>query len=122
MLYSYRDAHTERTQCRILDGRRVAHVREDALRHHVETAKPTPSLAVLLVGHNPASEVYVRNKRMACARVGINFYLVRMNDSVRQEELIHEIHRLNEVSSRPMINITFFLVVFFFGVTVSGII
>ncbi|XP_022672502.1 uncharacterized protein LOC111264954 [Varroa jacobsoni] len=95
-LNSYRDAHTERTQCRILDGRSVAHVREDALRHHVETAKPTPSLAVLLVGHNPASEVYVRNKRMACARVGINFYLVRMNDSVRQEELIHEIHRLNE--------------------------
>lgn len=92
----------------------MAHVREDALRHHVETAKPTPSLAVLLVGHNPASEVYVRNKRMACARVGINFYLVRMNDSVRQEELIHEIHRLNEVSSRPMINIIFFLVVFFF--------
>ncbi|OQR78675.1 bifunctional protein FolD-like [Tropilaelaps mercedesae] len=84
------------TACRILDGRSVARVREGALRHHVKGAKPPPSLAVFLVGHNPASEVFVRKKQMACARVGILFHLIRMHDSVKQEDLVHEIHRLNQ--------------------------
>ena len=59
---------------RILDGKRIADELLDSVAARVQAriaqGKRVPGLAVVLVGEDPASSVYVRNKRRACARVG----------------------------------------------------
>jgi methylenetetrahydrofolate dehydrogenase (NADP+)/methenyltetrahydrofolate cyclohydrolase len=54
-----------------------------------------PGLAVILVGENPASEVYVRNKVKACGEVGIHSELYRLPGGTSEEELLERIRRLN---------------------------
>ncbi|HSR65709.1 MAG TPA: tetrahydrofolate dehydrogenase/cyclohydrolase catalytic domain-containing protein, partial [Xanthomonadaceae bacterium] len=60
---------------RILDGKRIADALLDDLKARVDArlaaGKPRPGLAVVLVGDDPASAVYVRNKRRAAEKVGI---------------------------------------------------
>ena len=55
----------------------------------------TPGLAVILVGNDPASAVYVRNKHKGCLEVGINSYEITMGENTTEEELLCEIDRLN---------------------------
>lgn len=54
-----------------------------------------PSLAVILVGEDPASQTYVRNKARACERIGIDNITVRMSADTPQEELLARIDQLN---------------------------
>ncbi len=54
-----------------------------------------PGLAVILVGDDAASQVYVRNKRSACAEVGIESYETIFPSTITQAQLLHEIDRLN---------------------------
>jgi len=54
-----------------------------------------PSLATVLVGEDPASQVYVRNKRLACEKVGIRSLPVHFPSSLTQAELLAEVDRLN---------------------------
>jgi methylenetetrahydrofolate dehydrogenase (NADP+)/methenyltetrahydrofolate cyclohydrolase len=55
-----------------------------------------PCLAAVLVGENPASEVYVRNKRKACERAGIESQLHRLPADVTLDELLALVHKLNK--------------------------
>lgn len=55
----------------------------------------TPGLAVILVGTNPASMVYVRNKHKACLEVGINSYEITMPEETSEEDLLAKIDELN---------------------------
>ncbi|MBO4836313.1 MAG: bifunctional methylenetetrahydrofolate dehydrogenase/methenyltetrahydrofolate cyclohydrolase FolD [Clostridia bacterium] len=55
-----------------------------------------PCLAVILAGQDPASAVYVRNKEKACERIGIESRVVRLPESITQEELNAQIDALNE--------------------------
>lgn len=55
----------------------------------------TPGLAVILVGEDPASQIYVRNKERGCAQVGIHSVTIRLPESAAQEELEEHIRRLN---------------------------
>lgn len=55
----------------------------------------TPGLAVVIVGENPASLVYVRNKKRACEQVGINSYEIALPATISEEELIARISDLN---------------------------
>ena len=54
-----------------------------------------PGLAVILVGNNPASAVYVRNKRKACKDIGINSYEINLPIDVSEDELLDNIKKLN---------------------------
>lgn len=54
-----------------------------------------PALAVILVGEDPASKVYVRNKARACKECGIRSEVIRMSAETTQEELMAEIERVN---------------------------
>ena len=54
-----------------------------------------PGLAVIIVGSNPASLVYVRNKKRACEQVGINSYEIALPDDVTEDELLLRIAELN---------------------------
>ena len=59
----------------------------------------TPGLAVILVGNDPASAVYVRNKHKGCLEVGINSYEITMPEETTEDELLSEIARLNADSN-----------------------
>lgn len=54
-----------------------------------------PKLAVILAGDDAASQVYVRSKERECAKLGIESLLIRLPETVTQEELINEIDKLN---------------------------
>jgi methylenetetrahydrofolate dehydrogenase (NADP+) / methenyltetrahydrofolate cyclohydrolase len=81
---------------RIIDGKAVAaHVRE-RVRDEVADMDPKPGLATILVGGDPASHVYVRNKRKACEEVGIASIHHELEASVPEPELAELITRLGE--------------------------
>ena len=64
------------------------------------TAKGTkPGLAVILVGQNPASQIYVRNKIKACHDANIHSELINLDENTSQEELLVKIHELNTNSA-----------------------
>ena len=62
----------------------------------MEGGLPQPKLSVILVGEDPASQPYVRNKIKACAKVGIESESILMDADVTEEKLLDEIRRLNE--------------------------
>jgi len=83
----------------MIDGRAVAKAfkEEIALRTQEMIQKGvTPHLAVVLVGENPASQVYVRNKENGCIRAGIRSTVIRMDESCTQQELEETVIRLNQ--------------------------
>jgi len=88
----------------ILDGARVRDEIKAELKPRVEAlaalGRP-PGLAVVLAGHNPASEIYVRNKIKSCEDLGIYSETLRPGESVTTAELLESIGRLN---SRPEID------------------
>jgi methylenetetrahydrofolate dehydrogenase (NADP+) / methenyltetrahydrofolate cyclohydrolase len=84
---------------RILDGKRIADELLDNVASRVQArvaaGKRVPGLAVVLVGEDPASSVYVRNKRRACARVGVRSLDFDLPSSTSEGELRALIDRLN---------------------------
>lgn len=82
----------------ILDGKVISQeLREDiARRAAAMTARGvTPGLAVILVGEDPASQIYVRNKGVACEQTGIHSVTLRLPETTTQEELEQAIRALN---------------------------
>ena len=83
----------------ILDGKAIAAEVRNGVRARVleraSSGRHVPGLAVLLVGSDHASEVYVRNKRKACEEVGIQSYAQDLPADVSQEGLLAHIDRLN---------------------------
>ena len=61
----------------------------------IEERGVTPSLTVIIVGNNPASEVYVRNKHKACSEVGMRSDIIRLSETVTEVELLNTIDKLN---------------------------
>ena len=83
----------------ILDGKAVAARKKEQIRAEVERLKArgvTPGLAVVLVGDNPASAVYVRNKEKDCAECGIYSEQYHLPADVTKEQLLQLIGALNE--------------------------
>jgi len=84
---------------RIIDGKRIAKELLDRIGQRVADRKaqglPEPGLAVVLVGEDPASAVYVRNKRLACKQVGFRSFGYDLPASTSQDELIALIDQLN---------------------------
>jgi len=87
----------------ILDGKTLAEqIRAETAREvaeFVKTTGATPCLAAVLVGENPASQVYVRNKQKACEKAGITSQLHRPPVESTTEELLALIDRLNRDKS-----------------------
>jgi methylenetetrahydrofolate dehydrogenase (NADP+)/methenyltetrahydrofolate cyclohydrolase len=83
---------------RILDGNRVRDEIKNELRPRIAALAAKgrrPGLAVVLVGHNPASEIYVRNKIKACQDLGIHSESITPPDSISTEELLAVVEELN---------------------------
>jgi methylenetetrahydrofolate dehydrogenase (NADP+)/methenyltetrahydrofolate cyclohydrolase len=81
---------------RIIDGKAVAAEVRERVRAEVAEMDVKPGLATILVGDDPASHVYVRNKRNASAEVGIQSFHHELEASTPQEELAELITRLGE--------------------------
>lgn len=84
----------------IIDGKAIsAEIREkirQQISARVQQGMRTPGLAVILVGRDPASEVYVSNKRKACLQVGIHSKAYDLPHNISQAELLALIAQLND--------------------------
>ncbi|HDL17906.1 MAG TPA: bifunctional methylenetetrahydrofolate dehydrogenase/methenyltetrahydrofolate cyclohydrolase FolD [Bacteroidetes bacterium] len=84
---------------KIIDGKQIANQIREELKAEVEELKSagiTPGLAVVLVGEDPASQVYVRRKEKIALELGFYSLTLRYPQTMTQEELLASIHRLNE--------------------------
>jgi methenyltetrahydrofolate cyclohydrolase (EC 3.5.4.9)/5,10-methylenetetrahydrofolate dehydrogenase (NADP+) (EC 1.5.1.5) len=84
----------------VVDGRAVAETVQQrtaaGIREWCGGDRPPPGLATLLVGADPASAVYVRNKRLACAKVGIRSQARNLPADLAEQDLLAEITALND--------------------------
>lgn len=83
----------------IMDGRVVAQKVRGRIKEQVEVLKRShvePYLATILVGDNPASKTYLKNKHAACLEVGMKSLNIELPDGTTQQELVRKIASLNE--------------------------
>jgi len=80
---------------KILDGKKLAEKILAGLKKKVSKGKKKPILGMVLVGNDPASKVYVKNKKSACERVGIISKEIMLEENISQNKLIGEIEKLN---------------------------
>lgn len=83
----------------ILDGKALAANIRQELKAKIAKLPTLPHLAVIMVGNNPASIIYVRNKLKAAAEIGIQTSLHEFSAEISQQEIIDLIHTLNQDSS-----------------------
>ncbi len=87
----------------ILDGKKLANEIEKELEIRVSSIKRitgiTPSLATILVGNDPSSEIYVNMKGNACKRVGLESKKIQLSEETTTEELLNVIAQLNNDDS-----------------------
>ena len=87
----------------IIDGKLVSSEIKLSLKHKIAELKikysAIPGLAVVIVGNNPASLVYVRNKKKACEEVGINSFEIALPENTTEAVLLDKIAELNNDNS-----------------------
>lgn len=82
----------------VLDGKKTAQIIKDELRDEVQqliTEGIEPTLAVVLVGEDPASQVYVKNKKKACEYIGIKSLSFTLSAETKEEDLLELVMELN---------------------------
>lgn len=83
----------------LLSGKDVSQAIREEIKQEVERLKAVdlqPGLAVVLVGEDPASQVYVRNKHKACLELGYYSEVHRLPEDTTEEQLLELVHKLNE--------------------------
>ncbi|MDP6328641.1 MAG: bifunctional methylenetetrahydrofolate dehydrogenase/methenyltetrahydrofolate cyclohydrolase FolD [Candidatus Thalassarchaeaceae archaeon] len=86
----------------VLDGKKIGRVIEEELNHRIinlQSKAIIPHLAVVIVGDDPASHVYVRNKEMACERCGIKSTRIDLEGDISEKEILDTVHMLNSDNS-----------------------
>ena len=86
---------------KIIDGKAIAKTVREEWKEHVDDLKKigiTPGLAVIIVGDNPASRMYVNNKIKACEEVGLHSEVHEMPNDTSEEVLLEQIEDLNNNS------------------------
>ncbi|MBX0289800.1 bifunctional 5,10-methylene-tetrahydrofolate dehydrogenase/5,10-methylene-tetrahydrofolate cyclohydrolase [Hymenobacter sp. HSC-4F20] len=88
------------TTYRLIDGKQTAEAIKEEIAAEVAqrsaTGQKVPHLAAILVGHDGGSETYVRNKVLACERVGFASTLLRYEDDITEAELLAKVEELNQ--------------------------
>lgn len=90
--------------CKIIDGKQISADVKAAIAEETKTMKEKGievGLAVVIVGNDPASKVYVRNKKLACEAVGFASYEYALPEETTEEELLELVDKLN---NDPKIN------------------
>ena len=84
---------------KLIDGKALSAKLRSGIKEEVAEIKAkgiTPGLAVILVGDDPASQVYVRNKEKACIEAGMHSEVYRLPEETTEEELLARIDKLNK--------------------------
>ena len=79
----------------ILDGKKLAIQLQNILAKEIARLPASPTLAVVVIGDNPASAIYVRNKEKAAQKVGIKCIVLKFAEDITQQELEIQIKQLN---------------------------
>lgn len=79
----------------LIEGKKVAEKYRESLKEEVRSLPSKPGLAVIRIGNDAASEIYVRLKHKMCDELGIDFYEHHLTEQVTQEELLNLIDNLN---------------------------
>lgn len=84
---------------KILDGKSLSNTIKEEIAAEVARIKTKggkiPHLAVIMVGHNPASDTYVANKVNSCEKIGFQSSLIRFDETVEENELLNMIEEIN---------------------------
>lgn len=80
---------------KIIDGKHLAQIIQNEIADNIAKENTNPALAAILVGNNPASNLYVRLKEKACKEVGITFHRYLLDTDITKKDLIETIHFLN---------------------------
>lgn len=81
---------------KLIDGKKIAtHIQNEIKASIAQLVGRPPSLAVVLVGENPASDIYIKRKRVACEHVGMQSILLHLPEAVSEKELLSHIASLN---------------------------
>lgn len=80
----------------LINGKELSKNIKNSLREKISVLDRKPCLAVIIIGNNPASAVYVRNKEKACADCGIISLKYELNENTSEAELLNLIDRLNK--------------------------
>ena len=84
---------------KIIDGKLISDEIRKNVKKEIEDLKERniiPGLGIILVGNDPASEIYVRNKIKVCDELGVHALLYRFDEANREEEIIEQIRELNK--------------------------
>ena len=81
---------------KILDGKSLSAKIKDEILAGASSYKKTPVLAVLSIGNDPASQIYINNKRKACEYVGISLLHISYDENAEEEKIIKKIKSLNK--------------------------
>ena len=84
---------------KIIDGKLITNEIRKNIKKEIENLKEKniiPGLGIILVGNDPASEIYVRNKMKACDELGVHALLYRFDEENSEEEIIEQIEKLNK--------------------------
>lgn len=101
-MYNLRRKFKEEAMAKIIDGKLISKQIKDELKGKVEKLKSEGKevcLAVIQVGCDPASTVYVGNKKKACEYIGIKSVAYELSEETTEEELLEIINKLNEDDS-----------------------
>src|SRR5690606_8984652 len=83
----------------IINGKEIGQKIRESIAERVQQLKNqgvTPGLAVILVGEDPASQTYVRNKHRSCEAIGMYSEVIKMDENTQEEQLLEQIRLLNE--------------------------
>lgn len=80
----------------ILDGKKLKEKILEDLKLKINGFKTKPKLTVILVGNNPASQIYVNNKKITAEKIGIESEIITYPSKINETELLNKIHELNK--------------------------
>lgn len=89
----------ENLSAQLIDGKKQSSEILSKVKKEISSLQKRPVLAVILVGENPASKLYIEKKQQACAEVGIESKLFSFPENVAEQELLEKIQGLNDDSS-----------------------
>jgi methylenetetrahydrofolate dehydrogenase (NADP+) / methenyltetrahydrofolate cyclohydrolase len=84
---------------KILDGKKIAFEIKEELKSEISEFRgrgAVPGLAVILIGNDPASEVYVNSKKKACEEIGIDSQVFEVPENISEKELLEIVEKLNK--------------------------
>lgn len=79
----------------IIDGKEISSKIREELKSEIKTYMIKPCLAVIQIGNDPASEIYIKAKEKACNEVGVYFKHIKFEETAREIEVINKILELN---------------------------